>query len=329
MSKVSLLVAVYNTKRFLSSCLDSLLQQTHTDIEVLCVDDVSDDGSWELLCQYAQKDKRVVAVRQTTNQGQAVARNRALQMANGEFVAMVDSDDWLDSDALEKALKVFEEHPQTDAVLFDLQLYDEQTGGISSYSSKFDTAVLSGYDAFRLSLDWQLHGLYMIRTSLHKVYPFDTTCKLFSDDNTTRMHFLHSREVRGGGGKYFYRKHPESMTTKVSMLRFDYLEANLSMRLQMLREKVPVDSLFLYEGHRWQNYIGMYYFYFMHKKHFTIGERKEIMGRMKYILNTFSKEEVPKEVRRRIGYRIVRPFALFRVQEEIFFRIRGLLGRNI
>lgn len=329
MSKVSLLVAVYNTKKFLPCCLDSLLQQTHTDIEILCVDDVSDDGSWELLCQYAKKDKRVVAVRQTTNQGQAVARNRVLQMASGEFVAMVDSDDWLAPDALENALKVYEEHPQTDAVLFDLQLYDEQTGGVTSYSSEFDTAVLSGYDAFRLSLDWRLHGLYLIRTCIHKAYPFDTTCRLFSDDNTTRMHFLHSREVRGGGGKYFYRKHPKSMTTSVSMLRFDYLEANLSMRLQMLREKVPEESIYLYEGHRWQNFIGMYYFYFMHKTHFTVVERKEIMRRMKQILKTFSKEEVPKEVRRRIGYRLVRPFFLFRLQEEIFFRIRGLFGRNM
>ena len=119
------------------------------------------------------------------------------------------------------------------------------------------------------------------------------------------------------------------MTTSVSILRFDYLEANLSMRLQMLREKVPEESIYLYEGHRWQNFIGMYYFYFMHKKHFTIEERKEIMRRMKHILKSFSKEEVPKEVRRRIGYRLVRPFVLFRLQEEIFFRIRGLCGRNM
>lgn len=329
MKKVSVLVAVYNTRPYLSRCLDSLLGQTHRDVEVICVDDASDDGCWEVLCAYAEADARVVALRQPANRGQAVARNRGLQSATGDYVTMVDSDDWLAPDALERAVAVFEAHPQTDAVLFRLMQHYEADGTEVPYPVRTDLPVLSGPEAFRLSLDWSLHGLYLVRTALHKRYPFDDSCRLYSDDNTTRIHFLHSREVRFCEGVYFYRKHPSSMTTAVSLRRFDYMEANLSMRRQLLAEAgVPPDAVRFYESHRWLNFVGMYWFYFRHKAAFDRRQRREIFSRMRAVLATFAWRSVPLRCRCKPGYLLLKPFALFRFQEEIFFRLRGWLGRN-
>lgn len=329
MKKVSVLVAVYNTRPYLNRCLDSLLGQTHTEVEVLCVDDASTDGSWEVLQHYAETDKRMVVMRQPNNRGQAVARNRALQQATGDFIVMVDSDDWLAPDALEQAMAVFQQEPQTDAVLFRLMLHHEEDEQEEVYPLPIGVTALTGYEAFRLSLDWRLHGLYMVRSALHRRYPFDESCRLYSDDNTTRLHFLHSREVRFCNGTYYYRKHAASMTHAVSMLRFDYMEANLSMRRQLLEEHVPEAEVRFYEGHRWLNFVGMYWFYYRHKAAFDARQRQEIVGRMRTILTTFRRRNVPLRSRWKFGYLLLKPYALFRWQEEVYFRLRGWLGRNV
>ena len=117
--KVSVLVAVYNGERFLRKCLDSLLRQTLRDIEVICIDDASTDDSLSVLQSYAAVDERFVVLHLEQNQGQAFARNMALQQARGEYVCFLDADDWFEPDALARAVEVFEGNEGTDAVLFD------------------------------------------------------------------------------------------------------------------------------------------------------------------------------------------------------------------
>ena len=93
---VSILMAVYNAEEWLDEALDSLLvRQTLREVEVLAVDDASTDGSLAILERRAAEDGRLRVLRQTENQGQAVARNVALKEACGEFIMMVDADDWL------------------------------------------------------------------------------------------------------------------------------------------------------------------------------------------------------------------------------------------
>ena len=92
MLKISVVIPVYNTARWLRQCLDSALGQTLQDIEVICVDDGSTDGSAAILAEYAAKDGRIRVLRQE-NSGQGVARNRGLEIAQGEFAAFLDSDD--------------------------------------------------------------------------------------------------------------------------------------------------------------------------------------------------------------------------------------------
>ena len=118
MAKVSVLVAVYNASAYLRQCLDSLLHQTHDDIQVICVDDCSTDDSLSILHHYSAIDKRVEVYHLDSNQGQAHARNVALLHATGEYICMLDSDDWFSADALEKAVSAFDVN--TDCVLFDV-----------------------------------------------------------------------------------------------------------------------------------------------------------------------------------------------------------------
>ena len=95
MPKISVLVAVYNTAEYLPHCLDSLLNQTLKDVEVVCIDDASTDDSLDILHQYAARDTRLRVIALDENRGQAHARNIGLSCATGDYIGFVDSDDWM------------------------------------------------------------------------------------------------------------------------------------------------------------------------------------------------------------------------------------------
>lgn len=97
---VSIIVPIYNVENYLSKCLDSLVNQTMQNIEILCVDDGSHDNSLLILKEYASRDKRITILKQP-NSGVSIARNNALKHVNGDFFMFVDSDDWLDIETCE------------------------------------------------------------------------------------------------------------------------------------------------------------------------------------------------------------------------------------
>lgn len=101
MPKISVVVPVYNCEKYLFVCLDSLKQQSFTDIEIICVDDGSTDQSFMILSQYQKNDKRF-KVFQQQNAGVAAARNFALQQAKGDWIAFCDADDTVPRDAYQK-----------------------------------------------------------------------------------------------------------------------------------------------------------------------------------------------------------------------------------
>lgn len=96
--KITIIVPVYNVEKYLADCLNSLVNQTMPDIEIICVNDGSNDGSLDVLKRYASHDERIILINQP-NSGVSVARNTALKHVKGEYYMFVDSDDWLDLDA--------------------------------------------------------------------------------------------------------------------------------------------------------------------------------------------------------------------------------------
>lgn len=97
MSKLSVIVPVYNTEKYLRECIDSILAQTFTDFELILVDDGSTDKSGLICDEYARKDNRIRVFHQK-NAGVTAARKRGVEMSSGEYVTFVDSDDWIDMD---------------------------------------------------------------------------------------------------------------------------------------------------------------------------------------------------------------------------------------
>lgn len=123
--KVSVIIPVFNTSKYLNECLDSILNQSLKEIEVLCIDDGSTDCSLKILCEYAKQDARISVLHQE-NSGQAVARNAGVEKAVGEYIYFMDSDDVLKEDALEHLYNRAKEI-QLDILYFDaVTIYENE-----------------------------------------------------------------------------------------------------------------------------------------------------------------------------------------------------------
>lgn len=323
MPQISILVAVYNTAPYLPQCLDSLCGQTLRDIQIICIDDCSTDQSPQILADYAQRDARITLLRTPHNSGQAAARNLGLQMATGEFTTFVDSDDWLAPDALEQALEALAQNPANDcAVMRLIKYYPDDGHEVEHPLHTGGKEALTGEEAFMLSLDnWAIHGVYVVRTTLHKRFPYDASSILYTDDHVTLLHYLNARRVVMCQGRYYYRQNPASTTRACSMRRFACLEADLGKRRAIETEAaqghIPhhaAEALRLCETQRWCNMIGSYLFLLDNKAHFTPAERREALQRMARVLPTFNRSLIARRIKLHPFYWPFHSFGLLRAQ---------------
>jgi len=99
--KVSVIIHVYNDEKYLESTLSSVINQTLNDIEIICIDDASNDNSLEILRNFEEKDNRVTVIHFDESKGKSVARNKGIELAKGEFLSFMDSDYDVDENYLE------------------------------------------------------------------------------------------------------------------------------------------------------------------------------------------------------------------------------------
>lgn len=120
MPKISIIVPIYNSEEYLKECLNSLVNQTFKDIEIICVNDGSTDNSLEIVKHFAEKDSRIKVINQE-NKGQSAARNAGLKIASGEWITFIDSDDYIDLNTYERALTV----SNVDVICFGIEVYGD------------------------------------------------------------------------------------------------------------------------------------------------------------------------------------------------------------
>ena len=118
---VSVILPAWNVSPYLRQCLDSIVSQTLTNIEIICVDDGSTDGTLDILREYAEKDSRILVIHQE-NQGAGAARNNAMRYAKGKYLSFLDSDDFFEPDMLEKSWEAAERN-NADIVVFGCDFY--------------------------------------------------------------------------------------------------------------------------------------------------------------------------------------------------------------
>ena len=198
--KVSVIVPVYNVKDYLVQCMDSIVNQTLKDIEIICVDDESTDGSYDILQDYAQRDDRIKVIKQK-NGGAGAARNNGMQYAAGEYLSILDSDDFYELDMLEKAYNKVKE-TESDIIVFACDHYD--TARQSYYPNNYsirkkllpDKSPFAGTDVpqdiFMLFVGWSWDKLF--KTSFVKENNL-----YFQEQRTTNdMLFVYSAVAKAG-----------------------------------------------------------------------------------------------------------------------------------
>ena len=125
MKKISVLMGVYNCEKYLNEAIDSIINQTYTNWELIVCDDGSTDDTLAIALQYSYEDSRIIILKNDTNRGLNYTLNKCLQQATGEYVARMDGDDICSSNRFETELNFLEEHKEFDIVSTNMSFFDD------------------------------------------------------------------------------------------------------------------------------------------------------------------------------------------------------------
>lgn len=211
MPEVSVIIPVYNGEKYLKECLDSVLAQTMSDIEAICINDGSTDDSLKILQEYQNKDRRIKIINQS-NQGQAVARNRAFAAAEGRYIGYVDCDDWIPKDFYEKLYNAAE---KTDADIAGCNIIsvkeNETKHMLKLKKQKVYQTTPDKYKAFNVpKLNYIWNKIYR-RDFMQKHHIFFPEGMFFEDILFTHQALdCCAKAVTVPDTVYFYRQNPDS-----------------------------------------------------------------------------------------------------------------------
>ena len=246
---ISVIVPVYNVAPYLRQCVDSILSQSYTNLEVLLIDDGSTDESGAICDEYAQQDSRVKVIHKS-NGGLSSARNVGLSLASGEWIGFVDSDDWLDTNIYQKCIDELERYPDLDLVRFFFHCAylaeDSNSYTLEHWEEAQDSLVIDKSTCFRypgrvLAVVWssiyrasvlKSLGITFIEGLIHEDEYF--TAELYA-----RAKSLKGRYIPFYG--YYYRKNREGAITHNdnSIKSFEHLSKGF---ISVLRRLQSVDA---------------------------------------------------------------------------------------
>lgn len=221
MEKISVVVPVYNGERYLKMCVESILKQTYSHLEIIIINDGSTDGTALLIEQLRRQDHRIRVLHKKQNEGIGAARNTALEMVTGDYLVFVDSDDWIDpnhiSDLYDLMLRT-----GSDVAVTNFTRYYDATGRYELHITDEDyyEAVYTPQEWFtfqyghgqNLSLCFTIPWCKLYKTALfeHVLYPTD---KHTDDDWTTWKTYLMADKIAYmHRASYLYRVNEGSMT---------------------------------------------------------------------------------------------------------------------
>lgn len=254
--EISVIIPLCNVEKYLARCLDSVINQTFKDIEIICVDDGSIDNSVTIAEQYAEKDPRISLIYQE-NKGPSAARNVGLKIARGKYISFVDGDDWIDLNFLEK-LHNAAESSNADAACAEVQR--PHASGRSPYKLKFKSeqilsTVQEKYRVLDIPMRCYIWNKIYRRDELERQNLKFIEGMLFEDiPFTTHFLFNCGKVATVPGVYYHYWVNPKSICrdlkdkTQIDMLkaRADFINFSRENHI-VCDEKVYVKSKTFYK----------------------------------------------------------------------------------
>ena len=301
MTKVSVIIPVYNTEKYLRKCLDSVVNQTLKDLEIICIDDGSTDSSLQILKEYARKDSRIVIIKQR-NKHAGVARNNGLKIAKGEFIHFLDSDDWLELNAYEKLYDIIK-NTGADLVKFKAYSYNNKTGEITSrpyldiewvnkkYFDNYLSIDEAPQDTLRLP-DSPWSGIYK-REFLqnNKIYFDNLICA--NDGGFFYRCIINAKKVYLSSEKLYYYR--ENMETSLVAKRVEHFDCQITLHsiIKQMAQKLP-ENLYVLITNRIFDSVIHWYNRCLNEKHVTKIIKRKIDNQMYKFLKQTSVDKFSK-----------------------------------
>ena len=233
---ISVIVPVYNVEPYLKKCLDSVIDQTYRDIEILVIDDGSTDGCGRICDEYAERDERV-KVFHTENRGLSCARNLGLDEAQGEWIGFVDSDDWIEPDMYECLLS---RALETGADVVECGVFQDFKKKTIVWNRQ--DLVMSSEEAIRLLLRFELtnavwNKIWKRKSFVDIRFPED---RIFEEHATTfRLFSAVKRICTISPNKYHYRQRADSLSKTYTLKNLtDFWKSNFE-RYESLKDTGP------------------------------------------------------------------------------------------
>ena len=270
--KVSILMAVYNAERWVQKSIDSVLAQSYTDWELICMDDGSMDCSLSVLRRNAANDSRIRVYSYSHCGNHTVYLNRGTQLATGEFLFPLDSDDWISSNLLLQLLRRQVE-TNADFVIPDMYRVDEQENELSStvgYNGNRGI-IVTGRQAVVYSLDWSIHTIGLIRKTIALAHPFDEDG--FNVEVTSRQRLLLCNKVAFSEGIYYYLQSTQAITKHFGIRRFYYVVIDMKMMQFLSENGFDKEVQLSYYVASLKRLIATQILYYQHRKELSIGDR--------------------------------------------------------
>lgn len=252
MIKYSFIVPVYNTEKYLKKCLDSLVNQTYKDFEIIVVNDGSTDKSSNIISKYQKKYKNIIVIYKE-NEGLSMARNRGVQKSSGKYIIFVDSDDYVSNKLLEEVDKKIDD---SDILRFQIATEDEEYTKINEYHEEgFES--MCGYDAFKYLSSYHFvepAWCYVIRKNYYIENKFSFKKGVYHEDFGLIPYVIYkARKVKSVDfiGYYYIQRNGSIMNNsnykKTVKKAFDMLEQYKTMRLfaKNINRKNNLDDYFL------------------------------------------------------------------------------------
>lgn len=244
MPKISIIVPVYNCEKYISNCINSILEQSFKDFELILVDDGSSDRSFEICESFARKDSRVKAIHQL-NSGVSRARNRGLDEVQGEYIGFVDGDDCVDKEMYERLYKNLADNDADISICGIVNYFLKKDGTTEKVrQSQVDGFwIFSGEQALKEALQSRLYSV----NPVNKLFKRELFDKLrYPEGKISEDAFLipvviskANRVVYDSKPMYYYLRRENSITTSnFSYNDWDVVEA-YENHLNMISEKFP------------------------------------------------------------------------------------------
>lgn len=252
MYKYSIVIIIKNTKKYLRKCLDSVVNQTFRDFEIIIVDDCSDESSQDIIDKYQAETIPIQYLYLEKSIGPGGARNRGLEIAKGDYILFIDSDDWIDVNCLQKAMPILEKH-LADIGMYSLVRDYDTTLMEPYYKCKYDDVqTLNGITAFKIMSGQYDFGVTISPSPVNKIYKREYLLNnglTFLTDVYYEDIFWGFRTLLSNGRvvtiptvKYHHYKRMGSIVQSLSKKHFDDLEKIFVIIKNYLKEQNLYDA---------------------------------------------------------------------------------------